>query len=76
MCIRDRFGSSERYVNLKQRFPVHIVYFNVVVDDAGRLAVREDLYGINAETKTLLGLTSKQRIADGTSTRGTAPKTR
>lgn len=74
--IGKMFGSSERYVNLKQRFPVHIVYFNVVVDDAGRLAVREDLYGINAETKTLLGLTSKQRIADGTSTRGTAPKTR
>lgn len=74
--IGKMFGSSERYVNLKQRFPVHIVYFNVVVDDAGRLAVREDLYGINAETKTLLGLNGKQRIADGTSTRGTAPKTR
>ncbi|MCG5234914.1 L,D-transpeptidase family protein [Xanthobacter oligotrophicus] len=74
--IGKMFGSSERYVNLKQRFPVHIVYFNVVVDDAGRLAVREDLYGINAETKALLGLNGKQRIADGTSTRGTAPKTR
>ncbi|MFG1351731.1 L,D-transpeptidase family protein [Xanthobacter autotrophicus] len=74
--IGKMFGSSERYVNLKQRFPVHIVYFNLVVDDAGRLAVREDLYGINAETKTLLGLTSKQRIADGASARGTAPKTR
>ncbi|MFG1299370.1 L,D-transpeptidase family protein [Xanthobacter sp. V3C-3] len=74
--ISKMFGSSERYVNLKQRFPVHIVYFNAVVDDAGRLSMREDLYGINAETKSILGLTGKQRIADGAPARSTAPKTR
>ncbi|MDI4666992.1 L,D-transpeptidase family protein, partial [Xanthobacter autotrophicus] len=74
--IGKMFGSSERYVNLKQRFPVHIVYFNVVVDDAGRLAAREDLYGINAQTKTLLGLAGRQRIADGTAPRSPAPRAR
>lgn len=74
--IAKMFGSSERYVNLKQRFPVHIVYFNAVVDDAGRLSLREDLYGINAQTKTILGLADKQRIADGAGSRSGAPRTR
>lgn len=72
--ISKMFGSSERYINLKQRFPVHIVYFTLVTDDTGRLSPREDLYGINAETKTLLGLDGKRRIADGTAK--SAPKTR
>ncbi|MEP9354124.1 L,D-transpeptidase family protein [Xanthobacter sp. KR7-65] len=63
--ISKLFGGSERYVNLKQRFPVHIVYFNAVVDPTGRLVMREDIYGINAETKAQLGLDGKQRIADG-----------
>lgn len=63
--IAKMFGSSERYINLKQRFPVHLVYFNVLMDDAGRLVVREDLYGINAQTKAILGLEGKRRVAEG-----------
>jgi len=72
--ISKMFGSSERYINLKQRFPVHIVYFNVVFDDAGRLVTREDLYGINADVKTRLGLDGRKRIAEGGS--ASAPKPR
>ncbi|MFG1346046.1 L,D-transpeptidase family protein [Xanthobacter autotrophicus DSM 431] len=74
--ISKMFGSSERYINLKQRFPVHIVYFNVLMDDAGRLVMREDLYGINAQVKTLLGIDGKQRIAEGAAPASRAPKTR
>lgn len=73
--ISKMFGGSERYINLKQRFPVHIVYFTATVDAAGRLVMREDLYGINAATKTYLGLDGKQRIADGAPPR-TAPRAR
>lgn len=73
--IAKMFGGSERYINLKQRFPVHIVYFNAFVDASGRLVMREDLYGINAATKTYLGLDGKQRIADGTTPK-TAPRAR
>lgn len=63
--IAKMFGSAERYINLKQRFPVHLVYFNVLMDDASRLVVREDLYGINAQTKAILGLEGKRRVAEG-----------
>ncbi|MBP2149438.1 L,D-transpeptidase family protein [Xanthobacter flavus] len=73
--IAKMFGGSERYINLKQRFPVHIVYFNAFVDGSGRLVMREDLYGINAATKTFLGLDGKQRIADS-ATPKTAPRAR
>lgn len=73
--ISKMFGGSERYINLKQRFPVHIVYFNAFVDGSGRLVMREDLYGINAATKTLLGLDSRQRIADS-ATPKTTPRAR
>jgi murein L,D-transpeptidase YcbB/YkuD len=67
--IAKMFGSQERYVNLKQRFPVHIVYFNAMVDETGRLRVREDLYGINAQVKTILGLEGRHRIAENQTTR-------
>jgi murein L,D-transpeptidase YcbB/YkuD len=67
--IAKMFGSQERYVNLKQRFPVHIVYFNAVVDEAGRLRVREDLYGINAQVKTILGVEGRRRMAENQATR-------
>jgi murein L,D-transpeptidase YcbB/YkuD len=67
--IAKMFGSAERYVNLKRRFPVHVVYFNAVVDDAGRLNVREDLYGINAQVKTILGIDGRHRIADNQTSR-------
>ena len=61
--ISKMFGSSERYINLKQRFPVHIVYFNVFVDPNGKLVTREDLYGINAKVKSTLDLDDKRRLA-------------
>ncbi|MFG1360433.1 L,D-transpeptidase scaffold domain-containing protein [Xanthobacter pseudotagetidis] len=67
--IAKMFGSQERYVNLKQRFPVHIVYFNAVVDETGRLRVREDLYGLNAQVKSILGLEGRRRMADSQTTR-------
>ncbi|WP_051661095.1 L,D-transpeptidase family protein [Bosea sp. 117] len=65
-------GGSEKYVNLKQRFPVHLVYFTSFVDDEGRLVSREDLYGINAQTKLMLGLDGARRVAD----RGVVPAAR
>jgi len=61
--IGRMFGASERYINLKQRFPVHIVYFTTFVDEAGRLVTREDLYGTNARVKAQLDLNGKQRLA-------------
>ncbi len=62
-------GTSERYINLKNHIPVHVVYFTTFVNEKGELESREDIYGINAQVKSLLGLDGRRRIADGTSSR-------
>jgi murein L,D-transpeptidase YcbB/YkuD len=62
--ISKQLGGNEKYVNLKQRFPVHLVYFTTFVNEAGALVSREDLYGINAQTKLMLGLDGARRMAD------------
>lgn len=62
--ISKLIGGNEKYVNLKQHFPVHLVYFTSYVDGQGQLVSREDIYGINAATKAILGLDGTRRIAD------------
>ncbi|WP_132030949.1 L,D-transpeptidase family protein [Aquabacter spiritensis] len=63
--IEQAFGGKERYINLKHHIPVHLVYFTAFVDEAGRLSVRPDIYGIDARTKALLGLSEPQHVASG-----------
>lgn len=70
--ISKQLGGAEKYVNLKQRFPVHLVYFTSFVNENGALVSREDLYGINAQTKLMLGLDGSRRMAD----RGASTPTR
>ncbi len=67
--IGKLLGGSERYINLKDRLPVHVTYFTTVVDEQGKVRVLEDIYGINARVKALLGLSGQRRVAEGTSTR-------
>lgn len=57
-------GGNEKSLPLKQKFPVHLVYFTTFVDGSGQLMTREDLYGINAATKAILGLGGVRRVAD------------
>ncbi|WAC28868.1 L,D-transpeptidase family protein [Ancylobacter sp. SL191] len=61
--INSLIGGDEKYLNLKQRFPVHLVYFTTYVDAEGQLVSREDIYGINDATKAMLGLNGT-RVAD------------
>ena len=62
--ISKLLGGNEKYVNLKQRFPVHLVYFTSYVDGQGQLVSREDIYGVNAATKAILGLDGTRRVAE------------
>jgi len=62
--ISKLLGGNEKYVNLKQHFPVHLVYFTSYVDGQGQLVNREDIYGINAATKAILGLDGTRRVAE------------
>ncbi|MBB3772466.1 murein L,D-transpeptidase YcbB/YkuD [Angulomicrobium tetraedrale] len=62
--IAKLIGGNEKYLTLKQRFPVHLVYFTTYVDAGGKLVSREDLYGIDSATKAALGLDGQRRFAD------------
>jgi L,D-transpeptidase YcbB len=54
--VKHLIGGKERYVYLPKPLPIHIEYFTAFVDDAGRLQLRDDVYGYSARVKTALGL--------------------
>jgi murein L,D-transpeptidase YcbB/YkuD len=47
---------GERTIMLRRPLPVHLAYFTLVVDDAGRLQSRADIYGVDEKVKAALGL--------------------
>jgi murein L,D-transpeptidase YcbB/YkuD len=48
--IRKMYGSSEQNINLAHPIPVYITYQTAFVDDAGKLQLRDDVYGRDSET--------------------------
>ena len=61
--IHRMYGTGERDIHLVTPIPVHLTYQTAFVDDAGRLAVREDVYGRDA--RLLAALKGEdRRIAD------------
>jgi murein L,D-transpeptidase YcbB/YkuD len=61
--IRRMYGGEERDVHLTTPIPVHLTYQTAFVDDAGHLAIREDVYGRDA--RLLAALKGEdRRIAD------------
>jgi murein L,D-transpeptidase YcbB/YkuD len=49
-------GKGERYIQLKEKLPVHLTYFTLSVDQKGELHAFDDLYGFNKKVKAALGL--------------------
>jgi murein L,D-transpeptidase YcbB/YkuD len=52
--LQHMFGSEEHWLNFKRKIPVHLVYLNAYVDDAGKLVIRDDLYGYDARVRSAL----------------------
>jgi L,D-transpeptidase YcbB len=52
--IGAMYGDEERTINLKRPIPVHVTYQTAVVDDAGHLKTREDIYGLDAAILKLM----------------------
>ena len=52
-CARCTARPSSN-INFPTPIPVHITYQTAFVDDAGKLQVRDDIYGIDAKTKNLI----------------------
>ena len=48
------FGSGEQWLKFKASIPVHITYMNAYVDDAGKLVIREDLYGYDGRVQSAM----------------------
>jgi murein L,D-transpeptidase YcbB/YkuD len=55
-ALRKRVGGGESWVNLEHHVPVHITYFTAFVDEAGRLQLRDDIYGHDKRLAAALGL--------------------
>ncbi len=49
-------GGSERWNNLGQHIPVHLMYFTLRVDEDGTIHSYGDIYGHNEKLKELLGV--------------------
>jgi len=61
--IRRMFGNAEHDIQLPVPIPVHVTYQTAFVDDAGKLQVRDDIYGRDRSTiATLKG--EERRYAD------------
>jgi len=61
--IHRMYGTGERDIHLTTPIPVHLTYQTAYVDDAGHLAVREDVYGRDARLLAALK-NEDRRIAD------------
>ncbi len=48
------YGRNEVTLKFKNNIPVHIVYMNAYVDEAGKLVIRNDVYGYDKRTQSAL----------------------
>jgi L,D-transpeptidase YcbB len=70
--IKRMFGGSEQQVNLSTHIPVHLTYQTAYVDDAGKLVIREDIYGRDARTIMALKSGSDRNVDVAVATRAPA----
>jgi murein L,D-transpeptidase YcbB/YkuD len=61
--ISQMFGHEEKSFKLQQRPMVHLTYQTAFVDDAGKLQLRNDIYGFDHRIQTILN-SSERKIAD------------
>jgi murein L,D-transpeptidase YcbB/YkuD len=52
--ITSMYGGGEQWLRFKKNIPVHLVYMNAYVDDAGKLVIRDDVYGWDGRVQSAL----------------------
>jgi murein L,D-transpeptidase YcbB/YkuD len=57
------YGREEKTYKLSSRPMVHLTYQTAYIDDAGKLVIREDLYGFDARIKTIMS-SDERKVAD------------
>jgi murein L,D-transpeptidase YcbB/YkuD len=61
--VRRMLGGEERQIDFQSHIPVHITYQTAFVDDAGKLQVRDDVYGLDSKLLSILR-GSERQVAD------------
>jgi murein L,D-transpeptidase YcbB/YkuD len=61
--LEGMFGGSEININFPKFIPVHLTYQTAFVDDAGKLQLRDDVYGRDAKMIAILK-GSERKVAD------------
>jgi murein L,D-transpeptidase YcbB/YkuD len=61
--LRKMFGGAEVNINFPKFLPVHLTYQTAFVDDAGKLQIREDVYGRDRRMMDQLK-GSERKVAD------------
>lgn len=54
--LQAMFGGDEKRVDIATHLKVHLAYFTTFVDDAGKLQIRDDIYGHVQAIKKALGM--------------------
>ena len=61
--LQKMFGGSEININFPTNIPVHLTYQTAFVDEAGKLATADDVYGRDARLLAVLK-GSERKVAD------------
>jgi L,D-transpeptidase YcbB len=62
--VKRMFGSSENEVKFNTPMPVHLTYQTAFVDDAGKLQLRDDVYGRDRDLLAILKNDQQRKVAD------------
>jgi murein L,D-transpeptidase YcbB/YkuD len=62
--VRRMFGSVENEIKFNASIPVHLTYQTAFVDDAGKLQLRDDIYGRDKDLLAILKNDQQRKVAD------------
>jgi L,D-transpeptidase YcbB len=62
--IRRMFGNTENELHFNAPIPVHLTYQTAFVDDAGKLQLRDDIYGRDKDLLAILKNDQQRKVAD------------
>ncbi|MGB6537459.1 MAG: L,D-transpeptidase family protein [Xanthobacteraceae bacterium] len=62
--IKSMYGPNEINIEFPTFIPVHITYQTAFVDDSGKLALRDDIYGRDRQLLAILHNPAEMRVAD------------
>jgi murein L,D-transpeptidase YcbB/YkuD len=61
--LRHMLGGEERQIDFANQIPVHITYQTALVDDAGKLQFRDDIYSLDSKLLSIMR-GSERAVAD------------